>query len=48
VASIGFIKVAGMAVTNQRHSQRLLGSNATDRMMRLAAGQMADGSGSEN
>ncbi|MGE3912968.1 MAG: argininosuccinate synthase [Chloroflexota bacterium] len=41
-ASIGFIKIAGMAVTNQAQSQLLLGSGATDRMMRLAAGQTAD------
>jgi argininosuccinate synthase len=38
-ASIGFIKIAGMAVTNQAQSQLLLGANATDKMMRLAAGQ---------
>jgi argininosuccinate synthase len=41
-ASIGFIKIAGMAVTNQAQSQLLLGSNATDKMMRLAAGQTVD------
>ena len=36
------IKVAGMAVVNQATSQLLLGSGATERMMRLAAGQPAD------
>ena len=46
-ASIDFIKVTAMAVTNQAQSRLLLGSNATDRMMRLAAGQAADGARSE-
>jgi argininosuccinate synthase len=41
-AAIGFIKVAGMAVVNQASSQLLLGTNAVDQMMRLAAGQPAD------
>jgi argininosuccinate synthase len=43
-ASVGFIKIAGMAVTNQAQSQLLLGAGATDRMMRLAAGQRDDDS----
>ena len=41
-AAVGFIKVAGMAVVNQASSQLLLGAGATERMMRLAAGQPAD------
>ena len=41
-AAVGFIKVAGMAVVNQASSQLLLGAGATERMMRLAAGQSAD------
>src|SRR5215212_9236145 len=42
-AAVGFIKVAGMAVVNQASSQLLLGAGATERMMRLAAGQPAEG-----
>ena len=42
-AAVGFIKVAGMAVVNQASSQLLLGAGATERMMRLAAGQSAEG-----
>jgi len=41
-AAVGFIKVAGMAVVNQASSQLLLGAGATERMMRLAAGQPAE------
>jgi len=41
-AAVGFIKVAGMAVVNQASSQLLLGAGATERMMRLAAGQPLD------
>ena len=41
-AAVGFIKVAGMAVVNQASSQLLLGAGATERMMRLAAGQPID------
>ena len=41
-AAVGFIKVAGMAVVNQASSQLLLGAGATERMMRLAAGQPTD------
>jgi argininosuccinate synthase len=41
-AAIGFIKVAGMAVVNQASTQLLLGAGATERMMRLAAGQPAE------
>jgi argininosuccinate synthase len=37
-AAVGFIKVAGMAAVNQASSQLLLGADATERMMRLAAG----------
>jgi argininosuccinate synthase len=40
-AAVGFIKVAGMAVVNQASSQLLLGTNAVDQMMRLAAGHAA-------
>jgi argininosuccinate synthase len=47
-ASIGFIKIAGMAVTNQAQTQLLLGDNATDRMMRLAAGQSVAERGEAN
>jgi len=41
-AAVGFIKVAGMSVVNQASSQLLLGAGATERMMRLAAGQRAE------
>jgi argininosuccinate synthase len=41
-SSVGFIKIAGMAVTNQAQSQLLLGAGSTDRLMRLAAGQQTD------
>jgi argininosuccinate synthase len=41
-AAAGFIKVAGMAAVNQASSQLLLGAGATERMMRLAAGQPAE------
>jgi argininosuccinate synthase len=47
-AAVGFIKVAGIAAVNQASSQLLLGAGATERMMRLAAGQrveMDDGTG---
>ncbi|MFN8632839.1 MAG: argininosuccinate synthase [Chloroflexota bacterium] len=47
-AAVGFIKVAGMAVTNQAQSQLLLGSGAADRMMRLAAGRPADDDGEDS
>jgi argininosuccinate synthase len=41
-AAVGFIKVAGMSTVHQATSQLLQGSGATERMMRLAAGQPAE------
>jgi len=46
-ASVGFIKIAGMAMSNQARSQLLLGTGSVDVMMRLAAGQPADADESE-